>query len=450
MRRKIDERLAAWAQNPKAHPLLVRGARRVGKTYALKTLGTERFGTDNFAYCDFQTDLDQFNRIFAGTTDVERIVSDLSLFLRKDIVAGKTLVVFDEIQLCEKALSSLRYFAESSYRVIASGSQLGFTLHERALPFPSDVDQITLHPLDFEEFLWAFGETRMADGIRTAFGTKEQFLLHGEALARYHQYVVIGGMPSAIKEFVDSQDFGQVRTLQSEINQTYMADIALYAPADSVVSTQAVWASIPKQIARETTGKFKYTDVATGGRERKYRTPLAWLEAAELVSLNYQTNEVEAPLVARNDGSFFKVYLADTGILFFRLNIDAGVYLDDTQRPMLSARFRGALAENYVMGALRANGLETFYWTPGTSSQNEVEFVVQNRRGQVVPIEVKSGDNVASASLNSYRKKSKAPVAVRISARNFGLENGIFSVPLYATFCLDEQSLSNISLTPAG
>ena len=159
MRRKIDAVLNRWADDPHARPLLVRGARRVGKTYALKRLGRERFAS-SFAYCDFQTNLEQLNAVFDGPTDIERIVSDLSLLLRQDIKADTTLIAFDEIQLCEKALNSLRFFAQSPYRVIATGSQLGITMRDRTLPFPSDVDQLYLRPLDFEEYLWAVGEER--------------------------------------------------------------------------------------------------------------------------------------------------------------------------------------------------------------------------------------------------------------------------------------------------
>jgi len=440
MRRKIDARLKAWIEENTTRPLLIRGARRTGKTYALKKMG-EELGVANFAYCDFQTNLEQLNRIFSGTTDVDRIVYDLSLFLRKDIKPQETLIALDEIQLCEKATNSLRFFAESKYRVIASGSQLGITLRDRTLPFPSDVDQITLHPMDFEEYLWAFGEERMAQGIRSSYREAREFILHEDALSYYHQYVVTGGMPSVVSDFVVNRDYEKVRTLLAEIDHLYAADIALYAPAGTVVHAQAVWSSIPKQLARETTRKFKYTDVATGGRERRYREPLAWLEAAEFVKLNCQTNETAIPLVARDDGSFFKVYLVDTGLMFYKLNVNAEMYLDKSLRSTLSSRFRGALTENYVMQALVANDLETFYWTPGTTSQNEVEFVVQSRAGSIVPIEVKSGDNVRSASLRNYQEACKAPYSIRLSTKNFGFASGILSVPLYAAFCIDEQSL---------
>lgn len=444
MRRKLDEVLDRWARKEADRPLLVRGARRVGKTYCVKRLGREVFGEENFAYCDFQTNKAQLNEVFDGPTDVNRIVSGLSLLLRKDIVPGRTLIALDEVQLSEKALNSLRFFAGSGFHVIATGSQLGLTLRDRELPFPSDVDHWYLRPLDFEEYLWALDQKRLADAIRSSFEERRKFLLHDDALALYRHYQVTGGMPKVVARFAENTDFEQTRVLQAEIDQTYTADIALYAPVGEAVRVQAVWASIPKQLAREGTRKFKYADVSKGGRVRQFRGPLAWLEAAELVSLNPQTNDTTAPLRARDDGSFFKVYLLDTGLMFYRFNLDAETYLSETSRALLAATFRGALAENYVMQALVANGVETFYWTPGTTAQQEVEFVVQNRKGQVVPLEVKSGDNVRSTSLRRFMDKSKAPCGIRLSTKNFGLEGNVMSVPLYAAFCLDEQSLMEL------
>jgi len=441
MRRKIDTLLARWAESNNPRPLLLRGARRVGKTYTMTNLGRQKFDKAGYVICDFQTNLEQLERVFNDTSNVDRIMSDLSLLLRHDIRAGQTLVILDEIQLSEKALNCLRFFAESSYRVIATGSQLGVTLRNRELPYPSGVDHVTMHPMDFEEYLWAMGEERMAEEIRSTYLEKREFLLHEEALALYRLYIVMGGMPAVVADFVENRNYQVVRSLQAEIDRVYTADVALYAPADAVVRILAVWNSLPRQLARESTAKFKYSEVSKGGRERTYRTPLAWLEAADLVKLNYQTNETAAPLVARDDGSFYKVYLLDTGLMFSKLNLDADTFLVENLRNSLSPRFRGALAENYVMQALAANELEPFYWTPGTSAQSEVEFVIQNRRGVIIPIEVKSGDNVRSISLRHYQQKTGAPYAIRLSTKNFGYENGIFSVPLYAAFCLDEQSL---------
>lgn len=445
MRRKIDAQLDAWAEDDRAKPLLLRGARRVGKTYALRRLGRERFGEEHFAYCDFQTDLERLGAIFRNTSDIEGIVADLSIYLRKPIQPHMTLLAFDEIQLCEQALNSLRFFANSDYRVIATGSQLGVTLRNRTLPFPSDVHQITLHPMDFEEWLWATGDDLMAQGIRRQFDECRNFALHDEAMERYWRYAMVGGLPAVVDAYAQGADWHAIRELQTDIDATYTADIALYAPPETVVATQSVWASIPKQLARETTRKFKYADVRKGGRERQYRLPIAWLESAGLIVLNEQTNDLTAPLVARDGGSFFKVYMADTGLMFSRYNLDAGLWLDPQSRLQISSRFRGALGENAVMQALHANDVPTFYWTPDTGGAQEIEFVAQNGFGQVIPIEVKSGTNVRATSLTRFMAKAQPPYAIRISARNFGFDNGICSVPAYAAFCVDAKALNDLA-----
>ena len=456
MRRKIDETLDRWADAPAGKPLLIRGARRVGKTYAVKALAERKFPGRSL-YCDFQKRLDALAGSFSGETDVSRIVSNLEMTYRFDIDSD-TLLIFDEVQLCEKALNALRFFDGSGYRVIATGSQLGVLLGapgegdafgRRTLPFPSDVKHAFLNPLDFEEFLWALGEERLAKGVRASFNDAAPFLLHEEALSLYRSYVVTGGMPRPVAELAAGAGYDAVQEAQDEICQIYVADIALHAPEGSAVHVNAVWRSLPSQLARETTRKFKYADVARGGRESRYREPLAWLEAASLVNLNYQTNDCAAPLSARDDGAFFKAYLADTGLLYYRSNLDPDMLLVEARRSMLSSRFRGALAENYVMQALRANGLETYYWCPGTTSQAEVEFVLQARSGHVVPVEVKSGDNVRSRSLGIYREKCKAPFAIRISAKNFGWTNGVMSVPLYAAFCIDGTAILERALEAA-
>lgn len=437
MKRKIDEMLEAWARDASAPPLLVRGARRVGKTYSIRQLGCRVFRDENFAYFDFQTDLERLRGIFRNTGDVDGIVADLSAYVGKPIRQRVTLIAFDEIQLCEQALNSLRFFAaDGRYKVIATGSQLGVTLRNRTLPFPSDVRQVTLHPFDFEEWLWAVGDEQLANAIRDHYCSREPFSLHDMAMDRYRRYVITGGLPASVDAYITAGDLSRVREIQADIDTTYTADIALYAPSETVVATQAVWQSVPKQLARETTRKFKYADVKKGGRERQYRLPLAWLESAGLVTLNEQTNDTAAPLEARDGGSFFKVYMADTGLLFNRYRLDAQAWLSDETRMQLSARFRGALTENYVMQALTANNIPTYYWASGEGAQYEVEFITQTGLGQLVPIEVKSGGNVRATSLKRFMSKADAPYAIRISSKNYGYENNLFSVPLYAAFCI--------------
>lgn len=436
MKRKIDAILEGWAKESKALPLLLRGVRRVGKTYAAKVLGETFFKGDCVLF-DFQTDLERLNVLFEGPTEVSRLINDLSLYAGKQINARETLIIFDEIQLCEKALNSLRFFADSPYRVLATGSQLGLTLTKRALPFPSDVRHVYLHPLDFEEFLWALGEKHLADGIRQAFTDQRKFVLHEDALLLYKKYLITGGMPKPLDTYAKTEDFAQVRQMQADIDEIYLADISLHAPEDQAPRIRLVWQSIPAQLARETTRKFKYSDVEKGARSEQFEGPIGWLDAAEMINLNRQTTQTSAPLTPR-EGSFFKIYMEDTGLLFRRYNLSEQAFLDPIVYQSLSANFRGALAENFTMQALVANGLTTHYWV-GKNTSYEVEFVFSNNLGQLVPIEVKSGSNVRARSLGVFLEKSQAPYGIRLSTKNFGFERRMFSVPLYAAFCIGMQ-----------
>lgn len=447
MRRKAEKDIISWLESGTREPLLIKGARRVGKTYLADDFLKEHIGQRNHVYLDFQTDLMQLDRPFEGRTDVERIVADIELYTGQEIDAENSVIVFDEVQLCEKALNSLRFFARSPYRVVATGSLLGVTLKkaqentadERALPFPSDVRHLTLHPLDFEEYLWALGKETMARGIRRSYEESRPFLLHSEAMELYRQYLVVGGLPKAVAAYASGAGMQRVREIQAEVNETYISDM----PGSNAALCKSVWDSVPKQLARESSRKFKYGDVVKGGRADRFADPLAWLTAAGIISLSRQTNSTKAPLIARNGGAFFKAYMADTGLMYYKYGLRPEVLLDPKTYQNLSPSVRGALAENYVMQALVSNGLEPFYWTPG-DSQAEVEFVLNTPCGSVLPIEVKSGENVRSVSLRKYMKATGCPLGIRISARQFGQEGALKSIPLYAAFCISDSGESRI------
>lgn len=435
MRRKAEAGIRKWLTSESTEPLLLKGPRRVGKTFLVKTWLQDAIGAENHVYLDFQTDLMRIESIFEGRTDVDRIVADLELYLNKDIRPKTSVLVFDEVQLCEKALNSLRFFAQSPYRVIATGSLLGVTLRkqdDRRLPYPSDVRHLTLHPMDFEEFLWAMGEERMADGIRSCFQDSRPFVLHDQALEWYRKYLVVGGMPKAVDAFARGYGLQRVREIQAEIDQTYISDM----PAGVAALARSTWDSIPRQLARETTRKFKYGDVVKGGRANRFEEPLAWLESAGIVDLCRQTNSCEPPLIPRDGGAFFKAYLADVGLLHFKSGLMPNMVLDRDSYALLSSSFRGAFAENYVMQALKTNGFAPLYWTPGNSSA-EIEFVISDGQGSIVPIEVKSGSNVRSRSLRNFMDKTGCNLGYRISALNFSQEGPLKSIPLYAAFYIE-------------
>lgn len=437
MKRKIEAVVSAWLEAKDGRPLLIKGPRRVGKTYIAKEYLAGVIGPGHVVYLDFQTDLQGLESLFAGRSDVGRIVGDLELYLGRSIDSASDVLVFDEVQLCDKALNSLRFFAQSDYRVIATGSLLGVTLSKyrqdgRRLPFPSDVRHVSMHPMDFEEFLWALGQESMAQGIRTCYEQARPYPRHEEALSFYRQYLVVGGMPRAVASYAASASSEEVREVQSEIDQTYVADM----PMSQAALCRAIWDSVPRQLAREGTRKFKYADVARGGRANRFEEPLDWLESAGIISLNRQTNSCELPLQARDGGAFFKAYMADTGLMYYKFGLAPNLLLMPESYSALSAAFRGALAENYVMQQLEANGVRTYYWTPGDAS-GEIEFLTSTSRGDLLPIEVKSGENVRSRSLKAFMAKTSCPLGLRVSAREFGQEGSLKSIPLYAAFCIE-------------
>ena len=446
LKRKITQSIQDWHLNDANHPLLVTGARRTGKTFVIER-SCEAIAGDQFVKLDFQTDLESVERIFDGPTDdVDRIVTRISEYTGKTLDPERAILFFDEVQLCEKALNSLRFFAGTPWRVIASGSLLGVTTKQRRLPFPSGVRQLTLHPLDFEEFLWAMGEEAMAAAIREHAKTYEPYVLHERALELYRRYLVVGGMPLPVRRYRDTGIIESALEEIAEIDATYTADMTDPDNGISGISAKRIWDSLPKQLLRASTKKFKYADVVRGGRRERLLEPLEWLAAAGIVSINDLTRCTQAPLSAysADKGSFFKVYVADTGVMFNKFGIDPKFVLDSSLQGVLSSDFRGALAENYVMQALRAAGLKTYYWMPeGSGARGEIDFVFQTREAQVIPVEVKSARNVSAKSLSRFMTEGRAPYGIRLSEKDFGrveLENGceLRSLPLYAAHCVSE------------
>ena len=447
MRRALDARLEAWAQAPAGKPLIVRGARRVGKTNAVEAAGKGAF-PDSFVKLDFQTDLEAVSRLFEGPTDdVDRIVANISDYKRRPLSKESTFLMFDEVQLCERALNSLRFFSGSGWKVIATGSQLGVDTRSRSLPFPSGVEQLTMHPMTFEEFLWAVGEDAMAAAIRRHAESLEPYAAHDRAFSYFRLYQVIGGMPAVVAAWARSGAVDDARIEQREIDETYTADMTDPRTGISGVSARKVWQSVPAQLLRSSTKKFKYSEVERGGRRAKLMEPLEWLSAAGVVAINELTNCVEAPLVPYDDseGSFFKVYLADTGLMFYKLKVNPALWLEASAEDFpISSDFRGALAENGVMQAFSANDLQTYYWQPPSSwgARGELDFLLQDDRMRLVPVEVKSARNLRAKTLASFVKNARSPYAVLLSEENFGRglvgDCPIRKLPLYAAYCLDE------------
>lgn len=425
----------------------MRGARRVGKTFVVEEVG-RRLAGDAFVKLDFQTDLDLVAPLFDGPTDdVDAIMARVADYKRVRLDRSSAFVLFDEVRLCERALNSLRFFSGSGWRVAATGSQLGVATRRRRLPFPSGVRQETMHPMTFEEFLWAVGEPQMAEAIRDHARTLEPYAAHERANELFRTYQVVGGLPAAVDAYVQTGDIDAARVQQREVDQIYTADMTDPENGISALAARKLWRSIPAQLLRSSTKKFKYSEVERGGRRTKLLEPLNWLEGAGMVTVNPLTECAEAPLVPydQDEGSFFKVYLADTGLMFYKLAVNPRLWLESQGTAPVSSDFRGALAENSVMQALASNDLQTYYWVPPASwgGRGELDFLLQDDQARVIPVEVKSARNVRARTLSMFVERARAPHAVIFSEHDFGVERGergeeIYMLPLYAAHCLGE------------
>jgi predicted AAA+ superfamily ATPase len=430
MERKIVDRLIAWKQSAKRMPLVIYGARQVGKTYTALTFGKTHY--KNTVYFNMEGS-SEVTSIFERDLNPERIIRELSVKSGQTILKGDTLIIFDEIQACERALTSLKYFCENEpdYHIIAAGSLLGVALNREKYSFPvGKVDMMTLYPLDFEEFLWATEHRELCELIKEAYEHFTPLSLHETAMDLYKIYLVVGGMPRAVSEYVETKDFDFVVAAQKTLNDAYIADMAKYASPQETTKIMAAWTSVPAQLAKENQ-KFQYKVIKSGARAYEYETPLDWLRAAGMINKCIRITEGKLPLSAYADNGSFKVYMMDTGLLCSKFDIPANVILSG---PTSFNGFKGALAENYIMQALVTNGYTPYYWSsPGKA---ELDFVFQDKQGNIIPLEAKSADNVRAKSLKTYVSTYEPPYAIRVSARNFGYENGIKSIPLYAVFCL--------------
>lgn len=432
MKRLIEQRLNEWKNSLNRKPLLIYGARQIGKTYSMLAFGKEHYA--NTVYCNFESMTD-LHTVFERNLDPERIVSAISAMYNTQITKGGTLVIFDEIQACERALTSLKYFQEQTndYHIVAAGSLLGLAVNRGHYSFPvGKVDMLTMYPLTFEEFLLATGNEQLISLIKEAYTHFFPFALHEKAMELYRAYLVVGGYPAAVQTYLDSGDFNAIRAQQSSISDAYIADMAKYTTPSDMIKSIDVYNSLFAQLSKENT-KFQYAVISSKARAKEYEAALAWLRSANVILRCQRVTEGKYPLALYEDQTSFKVYYSDVGLLTMRMPISPNAIL---QPYNLSDKARGMMAENYVAEQLTANGFPLHYWTSGNSA--EIDFVIQ-QDGCSIPVEVKSSDNVKAKSLQTYVKSYSPKYAVRISAKNFGNENGIRSIPLYALFCLHPE-----------
>ena len=429
MKRLIETKLLDWKNKANRRPLLLVGARQIGKSHSVIEFGKCNYA--NVALFNFETS-ETLRKIFDSDLDPKRIVKDLEGFSRQTIVPEKTLIFFDEIQACGKALNSLKYFCEQApeYHIIAAGSLLGSYLVRDFVSFPvGKVDRIVMYPMTFREFLMEMNP-HIISLIEEAFKNDKPMNLHDTALELYRTYLFTGGMPKAVSEWKEKQDPILVSVLQHEILSVYTGDMGKYSTPIEQVKTRAVYDSLPAQLARENK-KFQYALIGSSARAAGYELGLEWLRSAGLVLKCSKTNKGELPIASHIDLNSYKVYMSDVGLLNAKSGVPPISIL--SERAQLSSDAKGAMTENYVMQELTANDLTPYYWE--SDGKAEVDFVIQ-LHDKVIPVEVKSADSVRAKSLQVFVSKYAPPYSIRVSTKNFGFENGIKSVPLYAVWCV--------------
>ncbi|MCQ2103549.1 MAG: ATP-binding protein [Fibrobacter sp.] len=427
MKRKILDELLQWKNRKDRKPLILRGVRQCGKTWALKEFGRTSF--ENVAYFNF--DFDQsLASVFESTKDPKRLIPQLSLLSGVPIEPQKTLIVFDEIQCCGKALNSLKYFCEDApeYAVASAGSLLGVSLSKDGFPV-GKVQFLDVYPMDFEEYLAASGAENFANYMQSIDSLENIPLAFASPLEeKLKQYFVSGGMPGVVKNFVQNYDSTQVDFGLDELNDSYERDFARHADRGDFPRISLIWKSVPSQLARENK-KFMYSAAKPGARAREYEDALMWLVNAGLTYKVARIKKPGIPLLAYEDLSAFKIYLADVGLLRRLSRVTPQTVI---QGDALYTEFRGAFAENYVLQALRKQyGKNIFYWTD-ENSRYEVDFIVQHE-SFIIPVEVKSGKNIISTSMKNYASRfdDTTKLRVRFSMKNLALDENVLNIPLY-------------------
>jgi predicted AAA+ superfamily ATPase len=427
MRRDKIEELIGWKESKYRKPLVVRGARQTGKTWLLKEFGRNSF--KNTVYINFE-ETPNLRSLFKDDFDIQRIITSLQIHSQRLITPEDTLIVFDEIQSAEKGITSLKYFCEnaSQYYIVAAGSLLGMGLHSN-ISFPvGKVDFLDLRPMSFTEFLIAINEAGLAETIKKK--EWEVISIFHKKLSEYlRYYLYIGGMPEVVSVFAETRDWDLVRKTQFQILQAYQGDFSKHAPLEIVPRIRMVWQSIPAQLAKENK-KFIFGVLREGARSKDFEVAIQWLVDCGLLLKSHRVSKPHLPLIAYQDLSVFKLFLNDVGLLGAMAGLHIRTLIEGND---LFTEFKGALAEQYVMQQLLA-GKERYigYWT-NERSTSEVDFVIQEE-GEVIPIEVKSGENLRAKSFRSFCEKYNPDKAIRTSLAPYKNEEWMVNIPLYAVF----------------
>ena len=425
MERTVMADLAAWRLSPYRKPLVLQGARQVGKTWCLREFGRQHY--DSITYVNFEAE-PSLAGLFEGDIDIDRIVAGLGAATGVPVQEGSTLIILDEIQEAPRALTALKYFAENApqLHVAAAGSLLGVALH-KGVSFPvGKVDFLTVRPLTFAEFAAATGQGGLLPPL-TQGDWAVVNPLHPRYTAVLRDYLCIGGMPEVVDRFAQTHDYAAARLVQQAILEAYARDFSKHAPAAEVPRITAVWQSLPAQLAKAN-GRFVYGEIAPGARGRQYEAAIMWLQQAGLVHSVQRLTAPRLPLAAYEDKAAFKLYAVDTGLLVALADLDVSAVIEGNR---LFTEFKGALAEQYVAQELvAATQRVLYYWTSGSGGA-EVDFVCQFAN-EIIPIEVKAERNLRAKSLQVYRDKYNPPLAVRTSLAPQAWHSGLLDLPLYA------------------
>lgn len=429
MQRDFIQNLIEWKDSKRRKPLILTGVRQCGKTYLLKEFGSEYF--DNFCYINFES-AGKYSAIFEYDYDVKRILREIELAENVKITAGKTLLIFDEIQECPKAITSLKYFCENlqELHLVCAGSLLGVAIKKENISFPvGKVNRMQLYPMSFKEYLQAVGEGKYIELFNDWNINREIPELYTVPLERHlKNYYIVGGMPEAVKEFAESGDYAEVAKIQDEILFDYSDDFSKHAPISEIEEIRMIWDSIPKQLAKEN-NKFVFSHVKEGKRAHELEAALQWLKNSGLVHLVELVQNAELPLSSNADSTYFKVYMADSGLLCRRLGLS---YKNILEENTALSTFKGAITENYVLQELIVQNKVPYFWRSGNTA--ELDFLFEED-GNVIPVEVKAATNTQAKSFKQFCKKYQSKTGFKLSLKNIAENDcegtNVVSLPLY-------------------
>ena len=435
MKRFLYNKLINWKNSDRRKPLLLQGARQVGKTYLVNQFGKNEY--KDYVNLNFEQNPD-LKTIFTGELNPHKIIENIGFYIGRKINPENSLILFDEIQEVPEAITSLKYFCEEApeYHLIAAGSLLGVSVG-KSKSFPvGKVNFMTMYPMTFYEYLLAIGEKLLADKLQD-YNKIEPLaeLIHNKLINHFKKYLFVGGMPEVLQDFIENNDIVSVRNLQNEILEAYKRDFSKYTDKSQAIKISELWQSIPYQLAKENK-KFKYSGVRKGASASVFEQTIQWLKNAGLINIAYNISVPKLPLAGYTDYSKFKIYLLDTGLLGAMLKVDSSIIIKPTK---LFTEYNGAFIENYVAAELTASGSnELFYWK--SRSDAEVDFIIQYQN-KIYPLEVKSGLSRNLKSLRSYADKYNPELIIRTSPRNFVKDKEFINIPLYAVSLISTQAI---------